>query len=100
MENIELTIRKLCEKCKLGEVKSIPALVTGGLLHKMYHVVTDSGEYAVKMLNPDIMKRACALNNMIHSEEISNRLKDNISKLEYWDRQVISCSMVLIGKWY
>lgn len=62
MEHIKLIIVKLCEKYRLGKVKSTPALVTGDLLHKVYHVVTDSGEYAIKALNPDIMQRAEALN--------------------------------------
>lgn len=75
---MELLLGKLCEKYKLGKMNGTPYLVTGGLLHKMYHVVTDSGEYAVKMLNSDIMKREDALNNMIHSEQISNALKEKI----------------------
>lgn len=94
MEHIKLIIVKICEKYRLGKVKSTPALVTGGLLHKMYHVVTDSGEYAIKALNPDIMQRAEALNNMIHSERISNALKDKINLIaakEFDGQHVIYC---------
>lgn len=54
-------------------------MVTGGLMHKMYHVTTENGEFAVKVLNPDIMKREQALRNMISSEQISNKFKSEIS---------------------
>ena len=72
MENIE----KLCQSYHLGKLKGEPEMITGGLMHRMYHVSTDQGEYAVKLLNPDIMKRPEALQNMINSETVSNALKD------------------------
>ena len=72
MENIE----KLCQSYHLGKLKGEPDMITGGLMHRMYHVSTDQGEYAVKLLNPDIMKRPEALQNMINSETVSNALKD------------------------
>ncbi len=67
-------IEKLCENYNLGNLKREPEMVTGGLMHKMYHVSTDQGEYAIKLLNPDIMKRTEALENMINSEIVSNAL--------------------------
>ena len=74
MEKIE----QLCKKYNLGNLKREPEMVTGGLMHKMYHVSTDQGEYAVKLLNPDIMKRTKALQNMINSEIVSDALKSVI----------------------
>lgn len=59
----------------LGSLIDEPVMVTGGLMHKMYHVITDEGEYAVKILNPDIMQRPEAMQNMINSELVSNRLQ-------------------------
>lgn len=67
-------IGKLCKKYDLGTLQGAPEAVTGGLLHKLYHVSTDKGEYAIKRLNPDIMKRAEALQNMINSELVSSEL--------------------------
>ncbi len=64
-------INKICIKYKLGELQDTPLPVEGGLLHRMYRVVTDQGNYAVKLLNPDIMKRPAALQNMINSECIA-----------------------------
>ncbi len=64
----------LCQKYNLGNLQKPPEIVTGGLLHKMYHVTTDQGEYAIKLLNPGIMKRAHALQNTINSEIVSNAL--------------------------
>lgn len=44
-------------------------------MHQMYHVSTEQGEYAVKVLNPAIMKRPEALQNMINSEMVSRKLE-------------------------
>lgn len=68
-------LEQLCLKFNLGPLEKDPEMVTGGLMHKMYHVVTSQGEYAIKVLNPDIMKRPKALQNMINSEMVSNKLK-------------------------
>ena len=67
-------IYNLCNNYNLGKLINEPTVVTGGLMHKMYHVSTDQGEYAIKVLNPDIMKRPEALANMINSEKVSNSL--------------------------
>ncbi len=71
-------IQRFCEKHGLGVLEKEPVLVTGGLLHKMYHVKTRNGDYAVKVLNPNIMQRAEALNNMINSERIANAFANEI----------------------
>lgn len=67
-------ISKLCMRYNLGNIIDSPNMVAGGLMHKMYHVRTDKGEYAIKILNPDIMKRPKALANMVNSELVSNAL--------------------------
>ena len=73
-----MKITELCMKYELGKIIEELKLVTGGLMHKMYHVSTDQGEYAIKILNPDIMKRPEALTNMINSEMVSNALSNVI----------------------
>lgn len=65
--------KTLCAEWGLGEVQEEPKEVTGGLLHKMYRVKTDKGEYAVKWLNPDIMARPKAYKNMLDSEKIAEQ---------------------------
>lgn len=56
--------------CQLGNVtETVP--VTGGLLHEMYRVSTPSAVYAVKCLNPLVMHRPDAWNNMVISEQIA-----------------------------
>lgn len=68
----------LIEYLQLGTVVKELEQVTGGLLHKMYRVSTDKGEYAVKVLNPEIMKRPVALQNTVNSEKISAAFKSMI----------------------
>ena len=68
----------LCLNFGLGNVIAEPIEVKGGLLHAMCKVTTDRGDFAVKCLNPAIMSRKCALNNVINSEKISEILELNI----------------------
>lgn len=68
---VEQIISNLCKKYELGELQDSPLPVKGGLLHRMYHVITSKGNYAIKLLNPDIMRRPTAIQNMIDSERIA-----------------------------
>ena len=54
-----------------------PTRVSGGLLNRMYKVKTVNGTYAIKLLNPEVMKRDNAKSNHIFAETVSNIAKDN-----------------------
>ena len=66
-----MEIGKLVQSLGLGEPQKEPLEVKGGLLHKMYRFTTSKGEYAVKVLNSEIMKRPTALRNTVNSEKIA-----------------------------
>lgn len=66
-----MDISKLMDTLRLGGLLEEPVIITGGLLHKMFRVSTSDGLYAVKLLNPEIMKRPDALSNTIHSEKVA-----------------------------
>ena len=66
-----MDISKLMDTLRLGGMLEEPVMITGGLLHKMYRVSASDGIYAVKLLNPEIMKRSDALSNTVHSEKIA-----------------------------
>ncbi len=66
-----MEIGKLVQRLGFGELQKEPAEVKGGLLHKMYRVTTSKGEYAVKVLNSEIMKRPTAVRNTVNSEKIA-----------------------------
>lgn len=76
---ISVEMNRLIEYLKLGTVVKEVVQVTGGLLHKMYRVSTDKGEYAVKVLNPEIMKRPVALRHTVNSEKIAAAFQTMIS---------------------
>ncbi|WP_235885834.1 aminoglycoside phosphotransferase family protein [Paenibacillus cymbidii] len=63
---------KLCEYLRLGEIVEGPVAVSGGFMHRMYALQTTLGRYAVKALNPEIMRRPTAMRNFIDSERIAN----------------------------
>ena len=65
-----MDIEKLMSTLRLGRLMEEPVRIEGGLLHKMYRVSTSNGLFAVKVLNPEIMKRPDALSNIVHSEKV------------------------------
>lgn len=65
-------IRDLFNTYKIGNVIEKPIIITGGLMHKMYKVTTETNVYAIKWLNPSIMQRNGVMENMINSERIAN----------------------------
>ncbi len=77
MSEINSLLNKLVYETGLGIIKQEPVRVSGGLLNRMYKIVTDKGIYAIKHLNPEVMKRPNAKNNHIVAEQISNMAKEN-----------------------
>ena len=71
----EETIVKLIKDRGLGEV--IPPIfpVSGGFMHRMYRVNTGRASYAVKHLNPGIMKRPGVMENYRKAERLEQLLK-------------------------
>ena len=76
-EEIKQLIQDLINKLKLGDIIDEPARVMGGLLNRMYKVSTTKGVYAIKHLNPEVMKRENAKHNHILAEKIANIAKNN-----------------------
>lgn len=70
--------KRLSTHSRLGEIEGIPVPISGGLLHKMYSLETTKGKYAIKILNPQIMKRPEAMTNYINSERIANFVSQNL----------------------
>ena len=66
-----MDIAKLMSALRLGSLMEEPVRIEGGLLHKMYRVSASDGLFAVKVLNPEIMKRPDALANTIRSERVA-----------------------------
>ncbi|WP_211220781.1 hypothetical protein [Paenibacillus terrigena] len=76
-----LNFENLCAILQLGEMIGAPEELTGGLLHRMYVLETSQGKYAVKALNPQIMNRPTAMQNIIKSEIIANIASKNVPAL-------------------
>lgn len=67
---IDNLIADLMVKYGFGTVISPIQPVSGGFMHRMYRVRTQSGIYAVKHLNPEIMKREDAHRNFERAEKL------------------------------
>lgn len=67
----------ICTMLDLGKIKGHVRAVSGGYMHKMYRMKTDRGEYAVKLLNPEIMKRQDVFDNFKLAEQLESRLEES-----------------------
>lgn len=75
---MEQTIfEKICSKYKLGNLIESPRQLTGGFMHKMYSLFTEKDRYAVKLLNPYVMKRDGVMENYAVAESLEQTLQDN-----------------------
>lgn len=66
---------QICQDCQLGHLLEDPKRLTGGLLHRMYMLRTDCGQYAVKLLNPSVMQRETAHANYAQAEKLERMLE-------------------------
>ena len=73
---MEDKIIRLFESIGLGEVVAPIQSVSGGFMHRMYRVDTKEQSYAMKCLNPEIMKRTEARENYRRAEELEKQLED------------------------
>ena len=73
---ITTVITKLFETLSLGEVTVPLVSVSGGFMHRMYKVTAGGKTYAVKHLNPEIMKRSSAMGNYRKAEKLEAILEN------------------------
>jgi len=73
--NAEEFCRRAAEACGLGALLAPPRPLTGGLMHKMYELCAEGGRFAIKLLNPHIMKRPEAMGNFRTAEALEMRLE-------------------------
>ena len=73
---IEKTIARLFDTARLGKVLPPVTPVSGGYMHRMYRVNTPGRSYAVKHLNPEIMKRPKVMENYRKAEKLEQIIED------------------------
>lgn len=69
-------IIKLLQDKGLGTARLPVSPVPGGVLHRMYRADTEKGSFAVKQLNPSIMKRPEAASNFRTADTLEKMLED------------------------
>ena len=72
----EEAIARLFRRNGLGVIVPPITPVSGGFLHRMYRVDTADRSYAVKHLNPNIMRRPEAMGNFRRAEALERVLED------------------------
>lgn len=68
-------LKKVATQYQLGELNYEPKQVPGGLLHTMFRLDTEQQVVAVKLLNPNVMKRAEAISNYEQADRLEEQLK-------------------------
>lgn len=68
--------KAIAKALRLGSVLHTER-VYGGYMHKLYRLQTTSGVYAVKLLNPEIMKRPAVFDNYAVAENLEDILQKN-----------------------
>lgn len=65
---------KILRELELGELTRPIVSISGGFMHKMYRIETTAGKYAIKLLNPEIMKRPDVFKNYQTAEMLEEIL--------------------------
>ena len=73
---IQNLITQLFETLSLGKETTPITPVSGGFMHRMYKVCTENHTYAVKHLNPEIIKRPEAMDNYKKAERLEAILEE------------------------
>lgn len=66
--------KQICELYKIGNLVNEVVPIMGGLTHRMWKIVTNSGSYAVKELNNDIANKTHVIEELELSEVIANKM--------------------------
>lgn len=69
-------VREICNHFELGEPQGDMLSVSGGLLHRMWRVRTTLGQYALKVLNPEVIARPGVKDVYRMSERIARAAAD------------------------
>lgn len=69
-------LSEICQKYDFGKPTEEPYPVSGGLIHKIWHIRTNKGQFVVKVLDSEIMKRPNIVESFELSEKIARELKD------------------------
>ena len=99
-------ILELVNKCNLGNLLESPIRIEGGLLNKMFKVSTTKGNFAFKLINPEVIKRKEGIKNILFTEKVSNIAKKNgikcISAIEINNELIhsIKDNYFLIFDWF
>ncbi|CAM3330364.1 phosphotransferase enzyme family protein [Vagococcus fessus] len=72
-----MIIKKIAQQLDLGTLSSEPKQLTGGFMHQMYALFTTKGKYAIKLLNPYIMKRETAMANFQAAEQLEKLVEES-----------------------
>ncbi|MGB6977106.1 MAG: phosphotransferase [Gammaproteobacteria bacterium] len=69
--------QQLCDQYQIGRLLVEPQSISGGLLHKVYRLVTTTGVFAAKLLNPDLLRAPNWKKRWLQTEQIAHLMMDN-----------------------
>lgn len=67
---------RICSELSLGSMTEPPVRLHGGYTHRMFRLTTHTGDYAVKLLNAEVMQRPDALDHFRTAEAFESLLEE------------------------
>ena len=89
----------LTARLGLGDMIGEPTPLSGGLMHRVWRIRTEAGDYVVKAINPEVAARPGALENIENGERVGAALASvvpAVAALAFDGRHVVECG----GRWY
>lgn len=65
----------ICKEYNLGTLASSPTKVSGGLIHKIWKIETEKGNFAIKEINSEIAARPGVIENINQCEIVATKFK-------------------------
>jgi len=94
MDDLTPFFAQVAKLCHLGALYCEPCRISGGFMHRMFRLDTESGSYALKLLNPEILKRPDARRNYRRAEKLEKQLRDAglpvVAALEFDGKKMLS----------
>jgi Ser/Thr protein kinase RdoA (MazF antagonist) len=93
-------LEDICQRFRLGLPIAAPATVAGGHLHQMWHIETTHGRFAMKELNPRLLRQPFARAAYADSEQIAAAMAHAgipaVPALLYRKQPVLKCGPLLV----
>ena len=70
-------LKKVCDYISSGTLYEVPTKLESNPIFKLYKVVTEKGNYIIKLMNEQLTSNKLYLESLYNAEKLENKLKEN-----------------------